>query len=424
MGIIGGSMKKKIILKGPVLTRSGYGEQARFALRSLMSRQDLYDIYIQPLQWGRTSWISEQTEERLFIDSCIKKTVDYIQQGGSFDMSLQVTIPNEFEKMATVDIGYTAGIETTVVSAEWLQKINEIVNSVIVVSSFSTHAFKNTTYSGELNGQPATLKLDKPIDFVNYAVKDYDHVEPLNLNLKNDVNFLCVAQWGPRKNMDATLNWFVEEFHNEDVGLVIKTNITKNSIMDRTAIFERLKSQLSAKYPDMKCKIYLLHGDMSEEEMHALYKDPKINACISFAHGEGFGLPLFEAAYSGLPIVCTGWSGQLDFLVDENKKERFYNVSYDIRKVPEHVLWENVVVADAMWSFPREQSAKQQMRQCYNDIVSKNKMDATAYVSELKERFSKEKMYEKFVSLVEEQAPENLAANNMDEIEKLFAEAL
>ena len=87
-------------------------------------------------------------------------------------------------------------------------------------------------------------------------------------------------------------------------------------------------------------------------------------------------------------------------------------------------MWENVVVADAMWSFPREQSAKQQMRQCYNDIVSKNKMDATAYVSELKERFSKEKMYEKFVSLVEEQAPENLAANNMDEIEKLFAEAL
>ena len=175
---------------------------------------------------------------------------------------------------------------------------------------------------------------------------------------------------------------------------------------------------------ERKCQIQLLHGDMSEEEMHALYKDPKINACISFAHGEGFGLPLFEAAYSGLPIVCTGRSGQLDFLVDENKKERFYNVSYDIRKVPEHVLWENVVVADAMWSFPREQSAKQQMRQCYNDIVSKNKMDATAYVSELKERFSKEKMYEKFVSLVEEQAPENLAANNMDEIEKLFAEAL
>ena len=43
-------MKKNIILKGPVLTRSGYGEQARFALRSLRSREDLYNIFIQPLK--------------------------------------------------------------------------------------------------------------------------------------------------------------------------------------------------------------------------------------------------------------------------------------------------------------------------------------------------------------------------------------
>ena len=51
----GGSVKKKILLKGPLLTRSGYGEQARFALRSLQSREDLFDIYIQPLQWGQTT---------------------------------------------------------------------------------------------------------------------------------------------------------------------------------------------------------------------------------------------------------------------------------------------------------------------------------------------------------------------------------
>ena len=62
-------MKKKIILKGPVLTRSGYGEQSRFALRALRSREDLYDIYIQPLQWGRTSWIAQQDEEREYIDN-------------------------------------------------------------------------------------------------------------------------------------------------------------------------------------------------------------------------------------------------------------------------------------------------------------------------------------------------------------------
>ena len=34
-------MKKKIFVRGPVLSQSGYGEQARFALRSLKSREDL-----------------------------------------------------------------------------------------------------------------------------------------------------------------------------------------------------------------------------------------------------------------------------------------------------------------------------------------------------------------------------------------------
>ena len=394
-------MKKKIILKGPVLTRSGYGDQARFALRALRSREDLYDIYIQPLQWGHTSWISEQSEERDFIDECIRKTIHFLQNGSKFDMSLQTTIPNEFENLASVNIGYTAGIETTVVSPEWLQKINQVVDSVIVVSSFSTTAFKTTAYTGDINGVPATLKLEKPIDFVNYAVKDYDDVEPLNIDLEYDVNFVSVAQWGPRKNMDATLNWFIKEFHDEEVGLVIKTNMAKNCVMDRMVILENLKQSIVEKYPNKKCKIYLLHGDMTEAEMHALYKHPKIKACISFAHGEGFGLPLFEAAYSGLPIVSTGWSGQLDFLCDSEGNDRYYNVSFDINKVPEHVLWEGVIVKDAMWAYPREHSAKEQLRQCYNDIISNKANDAIEYSAELKERFSKEKMYEKFVTALD-----------------------
>ena len=42
-------MKQKILLKGPLLTRSGYGEQARFALRSLRAHEDKFDIFILPL---------------------------------------------------------------------------------------------------------------------------------------------------------------------------------------------------------------------------------------------------------------------------------------------------------------------------------------------------------------------------------------
>ena len=44
-------MKKKIFVRGPVLSQSGYGEQSRFALRALRSREDLFDVYIQPINW-------------------------------------------------------------------------------------------------------------------------------------------------------------------------------------------------------------------------------------------------------------------------------------------------------------------------------------------------------------------------------------
>ena len=90
-------MRKKVLLKGPILTRSGYGEQTRFALRSLRSRPDLFELYIQPLQWGNTSWIATTDSERAFVDQTIEKTIGHIQAKGEFDLSVQVTIPNEWE---------------------------------------------------------------------------------------------------------------------------------------------------------------------------------------------------------------------------------------------------------------------------------------------------------------------------------------
>ena len=130
---------------------------------------------------------------------------------------------------------------------------------------------------------------------------------------------------------------------------------------------------LNTKYPDRKCKVYLLHGDMTDEEMHSLYKHPKIKALVALTHGEGFGLPLFECAYSGVPVICAGWSGQLDFLYDkENKVRNFYDVDYDLQPVAPEVVWEGVIIKESMWAYPREQSARQKMRECYAHFSGPN----------------------------------------------------
>ena len=397
-------MKKKIIFKAPVLTRSGYGEQSRFALRALRSRPDLFDIYIQPLSWGHTSWINTATNEREWIDHSIENTVAYIQQGGQFDMSFQVTIPNEWERIAPINIGYTAGIETTKVAHQWLERGNNI-DKIVVVSNHSKNVYENTAYQAVNNetGQQIELRLQTPIIAVNYPAKKYEQLPTLDVDFEHDINFLAVAQYGPRKNLPNTIKWFIEEFQDDEIGLILKSNIAKNCYMDRIKLFNDLTSFVS-RYPDRKCKVYLLHGDMEDEEVHALYVHPKISALVSLAHGEGFGLPIFESAYSGLPVICTGWSGQLDFLVDEEKNEHFYNVAFDLQPVQPEVVWDGVLIKDSMWAYAREQSAKQKMRQCYEDIQNQNKdshaLKAGEFADAVQERFNQEKQYEQMVNTV------------------------
>ena len=392
-------MKKKILLKGPLLTRSGYGEQARFALRSLRSREDLFEVFIQPLQWGHTSWTSEVDEERAWVDQTIEKTIGYIQQGGQFDISLQVTIPNEFERLAPKNIGYTAGIETTKVAHQWIPKANEM-DKIIVVSSHSKQVFENTEYQAQntQTGEQVVLKTQTPVEAVGYPVKTFDNLPELDLGLSTAFNFLTVAQFGPRKNLQNTIKWFIEEFRDENVGLVVKSNIAKNCLMDRNRLHGDLTNFIRQQ-GERQCKVYLLHGDMTDAEMHSLYNNERIDAFVSLPHGEGFGLPLFEAAYSGLPVVTVGWSGQLDFLVDTDGQEQFYNVAFDLQPVQQEVVWDGVIVADSMWAYAREGSAKEQMRLCFEHGSAGTTKWNTA---QLTERFSDEKMYKKFVEALGE----------------------
>ena len=397
-------MRKNIILKGPILTRSGYGEQARFALRALRTRPDLFNVFIQPLQWGATSWVSDINEEREWIDDAIEKTIGFIQQGGKFDASLQVTVPNEFELMAPLNIGYTAGIETTKVAPLWLQQSNETVNKIIVVSNHSKNVFQNTVYraKNEATNEEFDYSLQVPVDVVNYPVKHYENQPELQLDLDYDFNFLLISQYGPRKNIANTIKWFLSEFRDDEAGLVVKTNMSKNSRLDRIATETKFRKILEDANddPNRKCKLYLLHGDMTDEEIHSLYVHPKMKAFVSLPHGEGFGLPLFEAAYSEMPVVTVGWSGQLDFLVDDEGKEKFYNVSFDINNIQKEAVWEGVLQADSKWAYARENSAKKQMRACYEDIINGNTTMATEHAKFLNDKFSQEKMYSQFVESV------------------------
>jgi glycosyltransferase involved in cell wall biosynthesis len=340
-------MKKKVLVEGPGLTQSGYGEHVRFVLRSLRLQEDIFDIYTLPLNWGQTSWLFEENEERKWIDSIINKTVQYVNQQGQFDVYVHVGIPNELKRKAPITVEITAGIETNKVAPEWIDICNRECDKIITVSEHSKETLVNTSWKAQDQyGRILDLQLQKPVEVVGYPIKQFKHFDNHKewLPLDYDFNFLCVAQWGPRKNLPNTIHWFLEEFKNDNIGLVCKVNHSNNSKLDRVACERALKGLLD-NFPDRKCKVYLLHGDLNEDEVHNLYVHPQIKAIINFGHGEGFGLPLFEATYCGLPVIAPDYSGHRDFLymrTEEKNKAMFSRVAYDLKKIQQEAVWNGV----------------------------------------------------------------------------------
>lgn len=403
------SSMKKVLVKGPALSQSGYGEHARFVLRSLRSRPDLFDIYLININWGNMSWIWEDNEERQWIDYLLSKTIEHSQQqGGQFDISLQITIPGEWERLALVNIGVTAGVETTKISPQWLQKCMNM-DKIIVVSEYAKYAFVNTEYPGTNNqtGEEMMAKITCPIDPIGYPVKNIEPAD-IDLNFTTNFNFLVVGTWIARKNLENTIKWFVEQFYEEDVGLVVKVTQAKNSLIDRRHCEARLK-ELLGEYEDRKCKVYLLHGDMSEEEMTALYRHPKIKSLVNISHGEGFGLPLFEAAYNGLPVITLAYGGQCDFLympVKDKKgkvknKPMFSMVSFDMGQVQAEAVWDGVIQKDSQWAFAKEWDYKKTLRTVHKN-VSASKSKAKKLQKYVQKEFSEEVQYKKFCDSVME----------------------
>jgi len=397
---------KRIIVRGPALTQSGYGEHTRFLLRSLRKYEDKYDIYVLPVNWGQTGWIHEDNEERRWIDEVIVKTQKEMRKPNpKFDISVQVTIPNEWERMAPINIGVTAGIETTKVAPIWIQKTN-MMDKVITISDHAKQVFLMSKYEGvnqETNEQ-VLLQCETPIDIVHYPVKN---IEPsgVDLELDYDFNYLMVAQWGPRKNMHNAVKWWIEENFDEEVGLVLKTSTKNNSIMDREHLKKELKAFISRfKNVDMKCKIYLLHGDLTEQEMQSLYVHPKIKAMVSLTHGEGFGLPLFDAACHAMPIVAPGWSGHCDYLYvpgtkPGKKKAMFADVNYDLAPIGKDAVWDGVLQKDSMWCYPHEGSYKIRLRQVRKGY-DKWKDKALKLQEWILENFEAESQHDQFANAI------------------------
>lgn len=383
----------KVLVEGPGLTLSGYGENTRLILRALRSRSDLFNIFLAPLNWGQTSWLSEMNDERLWLDDITTKMAQVPKQNLSFDVHIFVGIPSEFQKKASFGVLVTAGLETNRISDKWIPGIR--MADMILVPSM--HAKKSI-----LNGMPPeeVEVTNSKIHVVPYAA-NFNAQPSEEFEFKSNFNFLVLAQLSPRKNIESAIQWFIEEFKDDpDAGLILKVNMAQNSTIDFYRVDNTLNEFLK-RFKDRKCHVYLFHGDLNDEEMASLFCDKRTKAMICLG-SEGFNLPAFEAAQKELPIIALNWSAHTEFLnvqVNNKNKMLFSPVDYDLLPVKREAIWPGVIDEGMIWAYPKSASFKSRIRSMKNHHGSYKKM-----AEELRENiilnYNEDKIYKNICELI------------------------
>ena len=400
-----------MLICAPVSSRSGYGDHARDLVQSFINHNK-YDIKIYDVNWGETprDALNEKKDEQI-----IKRILKEPKVSRQPDVYVDIRIPNEFQTHGKINIGITAGIETTAVSNAWIEGCNKM-DLIIVPSEHSKEGFVKALYE-KLQTLPdgkqqkiGELKLEKPIEVLFEGADDeiYKPIDNSSLNLvdniKEDFAFLHVGLWGKggygedRKDIAKLVKVFYESFANkkEQPALILKTNAATFSILDREECLKKIR-QIKNGFPsDWNLpNIYLLHGSLSTNEMNKLYNHPKVKAMISLTHGEGFGRPLLEATMVGLPVITSGWSGQIDFLSQTDSML----LGGELVNVPKSQYWKDIIIPESQWFNVNEQQAYKAMNYCfenYDDVKQK----AINLMNINRDKFTLDKMEEKLNEIV------------------------
>jgi len=412
--------KPFVVVSCPIDTFSGYGARSRDVVRALM-RSDKYDVKILSQRWGNTPYgfLDENNPEEKKIKDAIIPTPLQRQP----DVWIQISVPDEFQKIGKFNIGITAGIETDLCDVRFIQGCNNM-DLILGSSNHSLYALKNSVYEQKDKSGKAVglIKLETPTDvlFEGVDLEKYFHIEPKDLpktelvesldTIDEQFCFLYVGHWlrgaigEDRKNTGLMLRTFLEAFKNKKnpPALVMKTMTGPASILDREEVYRKInevRKSVNGKLPNT----YLLHGDIDDLDMNNLYNHPKVKAMVNLTKGEGFGRPLLEFTRSKKPIIASNWSGHLDFL----NKDFADLVPGEVKPVHESVVQDRLILKESKW-FQFDIGFAQLLMKDYVNSYKTYEVKGKRLAHYCKENFSFEKMQEKLEAIMDKNAPKKV----------------
>ena len=385
---------KRVLIRGPLLSCSGYGVHSRQIFQFCETQKD-WDLTTQVLSWGITPWCINGDFEDGIYGRIMEKSNPF---QGKFDITIQIQLPHEWDPaLGNYNIGISAGVETDRCPLEWGTVHREKMDLVIMPSSHARHGIVTAG-----SGREKTPVKIVPEAFFSELMNE-PTVDPL-ADLPTTNNFLIVGTLisddpaADRKNLVASIKWFLEEFkESDDVGLIVKTTKGRDTSIDREMVRKLLRQIKGSVHKASLPRVYMLHGSMSREEMTNLYKSPKLTALVSATRGEGFGLPMVEAGAAGLPIIATDWSAHTEFLTGGS----FLKVRYDLVHIPQSRIDGTIFVRGAKWAEARAGNFKKKLVKALAD-QDQLRNEAKTLATSLQASHSLESIFKKYAEAMPE----------------------
>jgi len=347
--------KPTFVISCPINTYSGYGARSRDIVKAIIEL-DKYDVKIMPQRWGSTpqGFIKDNPEWGFLT----KHLLNSPQLPSQPEIWMQITVPNEFQPVGKYNIGCTAGIETTIAPAEWIEGCQRM-NLILGSSEHTIDVLKSSKFEKRDQQTNQTVghiewTRDSEVIFEGANTDVYKPVKStFDLsNIKEEFAYLFVGHWmqgqlgEDRKNVGLLIKAFFETFKNKSKkpALILKTSTVGSSYMDRDELIRRIKAIKDTVKSTNLPNVYLLHGEFTDIEMNEIYNHSKVKAMINLTKGEGFGRPLLEFSLVNKPIITTNWSGHIDYLNPE-----FVTLLQGTMAKVHPSAANNMLLADAEW---------------------------------------------------------------------------
>ena len=403
--------KPMFVISCPIDTYSGYGARSRDIVKAIIEL-DRYDVKVLPQRWGGTpfGFIKNNPEWEFLTNHVLPNN----QLSSQPEIWMQITVPNEFQPVGRYNIGCTAGIETTIAPAEWVEGCSRM-NLILGSSEHTIKVLKESKFEkrDQQTNQPVGIiewNGDSEVIFEGADIEKYKPIKStFDLsNVKEEFAYLFVGHWmqgqmgEDRKNVGLLVKAFYETFKNKTKkpALILKTSTVGSSYMDRNELIKRIKSIKDSVRSNNLPNVYLLHGEFTDVEMNEIYNHPKVKAMVNLTKGEGFGRPLLEFSLVNKPIITTNWSGHIDYLNPE-----FTSLLPGMMTKVHPSAANNMLLADAEWFSVDHGHVGQYLKDVFENYKGyAEKAKRQGFQSRTK--FSFDAMKEKLGELFENKIPE------------------